>query len=318
MPAFRQYLLVALVGLGWLGACVAARASSIYEPNNLPSKAYALPSGQLVVSDDLNGTAGRPDTILGEYNMTYSTLLASADNTPGVGNGYGSELLGVPLLFNGAALFRVTGAPDLNFEGTASNGTKLHTQSGEYSVTYKVYNPAHQLVKTVTQHDSVIPGMVDNLWLPPDNSIANWTGYTTDVVVNNVYGPGTGDSLDFFTFSGLAPNAPFTAKLTFAGFDALIGLYNGNTKIATGTLVGGIPTLTGFADGTGRVKIGVTGAGDDNFTGAHLQVGAYTLQVIQVPEPAGAALFGAGAALVCLWWKGRRGERGCRRAATDC
>lgn len=301
MLAVRHYLLAAACGLAWFALAACARAEPIHEPNNSPGAAYMLPSGQMAVSDDLNGTQGRPDTLLAEYNMTYSTLLAMADNTPGVGNGLGSQLLDVPLLFNGAALFRVTGAPDTGFVGD-------HTQSGKYSITYEVHNPAHELVKTLTQYEWVTPGMVDNMWLPPDNSLADWTGYTADVTVNNIVGPGSGDSLDFYMFSGLEPFMPFTAQLTDVAFDALIGLYDGNTLVATGTLVDGVPTLSGMADSMGRVKIGVTGAGDGTFVGAHDKVGTYTLQVTAVPEPAGFVLFAAGAALLCASWRRRRGQ----------
>jgi hypothetical protein len=306
MFAARHYLLMLLAASSWLGAAVAARASSIYEPNNLPNKSFALPSKQFVVSDDLNGTAGRPLTLLAQYNPTYAAQLAMGSPLPGEWNNGGSQLFDVPLAANGMAFFRITGAPDGSFVGT-------HTQNGKYSITYKVFNPADQLVKTVTQFEWVTPGMVDNAWLPPDVSIPNWTGYKTDVVVNNVVGPGSGDSLDFFTFSGLGANMPFTARLTNFDFDAMIGLYNGNTLGTTGTLIDGVPTLTGVADSAGKVKIGITGMGDTSFVGAHTEVGQYTLQVFPIPEPSTGALLGGGGAVWLLL--GKRARRQRRRAA---
>jgi hypothetical protein len=259
----------------------------------------------MVVSDDLNGTAGRPLTLLAQYSPTYASQLAMGSPLPGEWNDGGSQLFDVPLAVNGMAFFRVTGAPDSSFAGT-------HTQNGKYSITYKVFNPADQLVKTVTQLEWVTPGMVDNAWLPPDMSIPNWTGYTTDVVVNNVVGPGSGDSLDFFMFSGLAPGMPFTARLTSFEFDAMIGLYSGNTLVATGTLVEGVPTLSGMADGTGKVKIGITGMGDASFVGAHTEVGQYTLEVFPIPEPSAGALLGGGAA---AWWLLQKRVRRLRKRA---
>jgi hypothetical protein len=305
MSVVRRYLLVAIVGLAWLSLSASLRAESIHEPNNSPGAAHALPGGQMLVSDDLNGDDGRPEILLGQYTPTYGSLLAMGSPAPGVGNGLGSQLLGIPLFSNGMAFFRVTGAPDTTFDGS-------HVQDGQYSVTYQVYDPAHQPVKTVTQYEWVTPSMIDNVWLPPDTSVANWTGYTTDVTVNNVVGPGSGDSLDFFTFSGLDPFMPFTARLTDAGFDALIGLYDGDVQVGVGMLVAGVPTLSGIADATGSVKLGVTGLGDNDFVGAHAETGQYTLEVIPIPEPAGIVLWGIGAALFCLFSKSRLVGRGAR------
>lgn len=307
MLDIRSKLLTALVVLVGLGACASVRAASIYEPNNSPSKAYGLLAGTLMVTDDLNGNVARPATILGEYGPAYGAPvvapLQTSSSAPGVGNGYGSQLLGVPLYTNGSAYFSVTGAPDFGFAGA-------HTQFGKYSTTFDVYNPAHELVKTHTELEWVTPGMIDYVWLDPDLSLADWTGYTVDVTVNNVVGPGSGDSLDYFLFSGLQPFIPFTAQLTDVEFDALIGLYDsGNSLVTLGTLVGGVPTLTGIADSMGRVKIGVTGLGDNAFQGAHAQTGIFTLVIVPVPEPDGGLMLVVGTALWCLMRKCRRGRR---------
>jgi hypothetical protein len=155
---------------------------------------------------------------------------------------------------------------------------------------------------------------LDSIWNLPDNSIPNWTGYTADVTVNNVVGPGTGDSLDFFLFSGLTPNTPFLATLPVAEFDGVLGHYSSaNVLLATSTLVEGVPTVAGVADNLGRAKIGVTGLGDSAFVGAHVEVGAYTLQIVEVPEPAGAILAACGAGLAGLYWIGRRKRAAAKR-----
>lgn len=298
VPRTNNLLRLLALGFG-IGAMGTARAT---EPNNLPSMATVLPGGQLVVHDDLNGNVGRPDTILGLYDPAYSTLMASDDESSPLGNGHASRLLGVPVRSNGSAYFRVTGAPDSTF---VSN----HMQSGQYSVRYDVRNPMGDLVpeKSFTEYESVSPLSLDNVWMNPSAPPAgflNWTGFTVDVTVNNVVGPGTGDSLDFFVFTGLAPFATISATITDAEFDALIGIYNNNTLALSS--VGGPPTLVGQADAAGNVKIGVTGLGDDTFGGAHALVGEYTLAVAVVPEPATLVLLSTGAALCGAWWLRKR------------
>ena len=301
MSSVRQKLVLALVGLLGLGAAPPVRGESIYEPNNFPATAFELPGGQFVVSDDLNGNSGRADSILGLYDPTYRTLLDSNDNAPSVGNGFGSQLLGVPLRTNGSAYFRVTGAPDAAFGGS-------HTELGRYSISYTVHGPGDEEVKSHTANEWVTPGMVDNLWLNPDDTLLDWTGYTVDVTVNNVVGRGFGDSLDFFLFSGLAPFSPFVARLTESEFPGIIGLYDAeNHRVATSVLLAGVPTIEGFADKFGRVKLGVTAEVDPQFTGEHIEMGQYTLAV--VPEPASGLMLLAGAALVCLYRNCRRGGR---------
>jgi hypothetical protein len=298
MLGVRHPLLFALASLAWLGAAPSLRASSIHEVNNSPAKAFVLPLGQMIVDDDLNGNSGRPDTILAQFDPAYGTLLAPGSPAPGIGNGGGSQLMNVPLRTNGSAYFSVTGAPDFVFEGD-------HTQFGKYSVTYKVYDPSHVLVKTVIEYEWVTPGFIDNVWLNPDPSKPNWNGYTVDVVVNNVVGPGSGDSLDFFQFSGLAPNQPFVAQIVNPGFNSLIGWYNSSNVL----LASGNPTVNGIADSMGRAKIGVTGQGDVDFAGAHAETGTYTLMVVAVPEPAAVVTLGIGTSLLCLFWNVRRLRR---------
>jgi hypothetical protein len=295
MSGVRHYLLVALAGLAWLGAMAPARASSIYEPNNSPAKAYVLPGGQTVVSDDLNGNVGRPDTILGEYDSSYSFLGMVADNTTGVGNGFGSKLTNVEVRDDGSAYFAVSGAPDGTFEGG-------HMQFGKYSVLYQVYNALHQLVKTETETEWVTPGMIDYVWLDPDDALSD-ADYTVDVTVTNVAGPGSGDSLDFFVFTGLAMGESYTVQVVNSQFSTLIGWYDSaNNRISSAA-----SSLSVTADPSGRVKIGVTGMGDTIFEGAHALTGQYTLQI--VPEPAGAVTFGLGMAVVGVYWTIRRVRR---------
>jgi hypothetical protein len=299
----RRVVGFGLIALAALVVATRARASIIgSEPNNSPSKAFALPLGLLKLSDDLNGNVGRPDTLLGEFDPAFKILSLTDDNSNPTGNHKGSQLLGVPLRANGSAYFSVTGAGDNGFTGQ-------HAQSGQYSILYQIRDAQHNLVKTLpVEFENVTPGMIDFIWLDPDPSKANWTGYTVDVTINNVVGPGTGDSLDFWTFSGLSPFQPFTAKITASTFPALTSLVNGSnaiTKISDPN--DPYATLTGTADASGKVKIGVSAVGDTLFKGEHAATGTYDLQVFPaaVPEPSSVVLAAMGA-VACLALARRR------------
>lgn len=271
-------------------------AAPIFEPNNSKATATLLNAGTLVVNDSLNGNAGRPDTILGHYNASYSTLLGSSDNGSPLGNGFASQMLGVPLDANGSAYFRITGAPDTSFIGA-------HTQSGQYYVQFDLYDSSGAFFKTLPlEFEKVDPGMLDNIWIdPPAVFEPQRVGGTVNVTIQNIVGPGSGDSLDFFWFSGLLPNQQFTATLT-ADFSARLGLFGGPSNTLQQSNGDATPTITAMADGLGRALLAVTGLGDTNFGGVHAEVGNYTLAVAPylVPEPATITLAIVGIALAAM------------------
>jgi hypothetical protein len=300
----RHLTLLVAAGLTALASVPLATA---LEPNNTPATSTVLPGGQWLVGDSLNGNVGRPDTLLGLFTPGYVALQASDDNSSPLGNNFASQLVSVPMRSDGSIYFRVSGSPDATYIGN-------HTQSGKYAWYLDVRDQNGQIVPTLSQfqNDEISPSGMDNIWLDPmaspDPLRPNWEGYTVDMTLNNVIGPGSGDSLDFFTFTGLAAFQSFTVELT-SDFAGLIGQYNGNTRIASSVIGSPIPTIIGLADSQGRVKIGVTGAADTNFTGAHIAAGQFTLQLI-VPEPAGAISLGIGAALVGCYGIRKRGRRG--------
>lgn len=297
----RNLMTIFCGALAALAVTAAARAT---EPNNTPGSATTLPAGQLSVTDSLDGNQGRPDTILGHFNASFSTLLGSDDNSSSMGNGQASEMLAVPLASNGSAYFQITGAADTSF-------IKNHTQAGRYSITLNVRDPLGNLVpdKSLIEYEDVVPHELDGVWINPSPAMpgyANWNGFTVDAIINNIVGPGTGDSLDFFTFTGFQAFEPFTVELTNAQFAGLIGWYSdANNLLGVSNPGDAIPTLSGVADSAGNVKIGVTGIGDFSFLGEHAQVGTYTLAI--VPEPTAALAMATGGIL--LGWYGTRRRR---------
>ncbi len=299
----RHLLTILLTAPAVMAAALVARAS---EPNNSPSSATMLPAGQLSVTDLLTGDTGRPDTILGHFNPSFTTMLGSDDNSSTLGDGKASEMMGVPLYSNGSAYFRVTGSDDELF-------TKNHMQSGRYSITFNVHDPLGNLVpdKSFTEFEDVTPHELDNVWINPSSpepGYSDWTGFTVDAVINNVIGPGTGDSLDFFTFTGFQAFQPFTVQLTNAEFVGLIGWYSeSNSLLEVSNPADSLPTLSGVADSSGHVTIGVTGMGDINFLGEHSQVGQYTLAF--VPEPSAGVAMAIGAVLMSWYGMARCARR---------
>jgi hypothetical protein len=285
-----------------LSAVASGRATMLN--NTTPAKAIVLTPGQFIVDGALNGTAASPSTLIGEYDPAYHTLIASSASTISPLVNAASESLSVPLRLNGSAYFRVTGAPDTAFTGAQN-------QLGKYSVEFDLYDSHHNLFQTMPLiFDDVVPGMLDNIWLDPDSDPRRAGGSVT-ITVTNLVGPGTGHSLDYYVFTGLQPDQPFTATFNNVGFNALIGLFNNaNQLTATSQSVNGVPVLVGTADHQGRALIGVTGAGDSQFKGLHDQTGQYGLELIvaPTPEPSSAVLLGLGATLAGFHWRRRRGN----------
>lgn len=305
MSSWSQLVRSVTIGIACLCALASAQAGPVVINNNTPATAYSLTTGQLIVSDSLNGNVGRPATILGQFeDSRYLTLLSSNTNGSPLGNGFASQLVGVPLRFNGSAYFSVTGAPDATFIGA-------HTQTGLYTYQFDVFDAQHNLIESIApEFENVSAGMIDNIWLDP-SADPRRVGGTVDVTINNLVGPGTGNSRDFWIFSGLAPFQDFTAKIDASTFAVMIGQFNGANALVTKSLSNDpTATISGKADALGRVKIGVTGVPDTGFIGQHALTGTYTLELlpVSVPEPSTAALAIIGGA-VGLWWRMRRRGR---------
>jgi hypothetical protein len=304
-----RQLLTLLVALVLLGGAARVHADPIFEPNNTKATPTILNSGQWSINDNLSANSGRPDTLLGHYDAAYSALLDSDDNGSTLGDGFASRLVDVPLNANGSAYFRVTGAGDISFIGA-------HSQVGQYYAQFDLYDSNHLFFKTLAlEFESVAAGFLDNLWVdPPAVPEPERAGGFVTVTIQNIVGPGTGDSVDFFLFSGLEPNEEFTAVVSSADFAVRLGWFGGPSNTLLASSEGVTPTIVGTADGLGRALLAVTGAGDTQFLGAHSEVGDYTLSVVPVvvPEPTTLAMLAMAAPLAVLLW--RRQQRQVRAA----
>jgi hypothetical protein len=213
-------------------------------------------------------------------------------------------LTGIPLELDGGAYFQVTGASDVNFAGN-------HSQAGGYYVQFDLYKANGDFFKTLPlKYESVEPNTIDNVWFnPPAVPEPERIGGTVTVTLQNIVGPGSGDSIDFFLFSGLLPNQQFTAALAATGFSPLLGQF-GNANNLLQSQGGANPMLAGVADAQGKVRLAVTGADDPQFFGQHVGVGTYSLVIspVAVPEPQSLVLAAAGAVLAGFLWRRGRGR----------
>jgi hypothetical protein len=296
----RHRLLVGLVGLISLSAVARVQAGMLYEPNNTALQAAVLPSGTYTVNASLDLV--QPETILGEFDPFYETLLQTSPSADGTV----TEWDHVPLLPNGSQYFRVSGLGDVNFTGD-------HTQTGRFSYEFKVYDGLHNLLQITFNTAEITPktatsnGSVKNIWINPpaaSDPPSPQIGGSVDVIVTDL------SDTDFYKFSGLHPFQAFTANISGETFLPRLGLWSDATT-HTASVDGSL--LTGQANSLGQVLIGVTAQGDTDFIGAHTSSGAYSLVItpgsIPTPEPGSIVLLGLGGLLAFLFRQYRCGGR---------
>lgn len=95
--------------------------------------------------------------------------------------------------------------------------------------------------------------------------------------------------LDFFTFSGLDVGSLFTAEITSAEFDPLLGLLDDSGEIlvinddkADNSV---LSVLTGRVPESGVLNFAVSGLRDIDLIGDHFEFGSYSLSLNTVPFP---------------------------------
>ncbi len=247
------------------------------EPNDTFAQATLLDAGTLSISDNLlPGTGLAPDTYLGAFDPdgfdAFEHLLADDDDSSTFGNGSASGLTNIGVNPDGSIRLIVTGDGDLDFVGE-------HEETGGYKAFVEVFNAAGSPIDEFSVTDTLQPD-VSNQHLFSNNS---WVGGNFSINLNNTVDGFTGGDVDFFTFTGLTPNAMFSAEtLSVGNIDTLLGWYNNvGTLLAqdddSGT--GVWSRLTGNVPANGQLTFAVTGNGDEQFTGGHAQQEFYDLQL---------------------------------------
>ncbi|HEX6962383.1 MAG TPA: VPLPA-CTERM sorting domain-containing protein [Lacipirellula sp.] len=258
-----------------LAACVVvaivSRHATAEEPNETFETSTILAPGVLTVNDELAaGVSGQPDTVLGIKDHFGSYYHVDDDGSP-LGNGRASGVGNVPTN-SGSIDFSISGYPDETFVGS-------HGEEGGYRVFVDVYDFFGDPVDSFSETRALTAGAVHDFSF----NDFNWIQGFYDVYIDNTVGF-TGD-VDFFTFSGLTPGAPFTAE-TFdpqsSQVDTFLGLFD-----ASGTLIdhddddgeGDLSRLEGTVPTSGSLNLAVSGFGDGSFAGSHEQSGTYELTV---------------------------------------
>jgi hypothetical protein len=246
------------------------------EPNETFETRTILPAGVLTVSDELTpGLLEAPDTLLGIRAGIFGDIVFADDDGSPIGNGYASGVGGVPIE-SGMIRFAVSGTGDDFFEGD-------HIESGQYEVFVDVYDAFDELIDSIRETRTLQSGMVDEFTYS-DPDYFNAENY--DVYIDNAVGGVTGADIDFFTFTGLAPGAMFTAQTldhASSGIDTILGLFNSSGSpidLNDDDPAGGLLSLlTGVVPAGGALTFAVSGTGDDAFTGNHIEQAPYELKL---------------------------------------
>ncbi|BBO36435.1 hypothetical protein [Lacipirellula parvula] len=258
-----------LFALSALTAILASGNARAAEPNETFATATILAPGILTVSDQL---VQPPDTILGIRNFLGAIVDVDDDSSP-LGNGHASGLTGVPTQ-NGSISFVISGYGDDDFVGS-------HGESGALDVYVQTYDSFGDPANLFTSSATLAPGSVEEYSFVDGDAILG----SYDVYIDNLGYFNVGADIDYFTFTGLTPGAPFTAQ-TFdpqsVAIDTQIGWFGDSGFLIDeddDSAGDGLSLLAGTVPANGKVTLAVTGTGDDAYLGDHFASGPYELKL---------------------------------------
>lgn len=279
--------------------------------NNIFEDRTVLEPGTSVFIDNLplNVTLG-PDITLGARNENNQLIGVNDNHDPLIlGDGTAPALFFGAVNTDGTINLDISGAGDLDFDGNIDNTTTGHSTDGEFILFVDLYAPNDgPFVTNFLSIETITPGNPILLQLNASSfGLSDITDHEFDVYTDN---NGLSD-LDYVTFTGLQPGAPFEATVTpeFDDFRSLLGLFDSNGNLIrfsdfdesshSSLIMGTIPD-------DGEVHLAVTGRsefdflGDFDFIGAHEGFGDYRLDLAIVPEPTTAGILVVGGAFLTL------------------
>ncbi|WP_428307234.1 dockerin type I domain-containing protein [Lacipirellula sp.] len=254
-----------------LATGLASALAQAAEPNETFATATILAPGVLTVSDQL---VQPPDTILGIRNFLGAIVDFDDDSSP-VGNGHASGLVGVPTQQqNGTISFVISGYGDDDFVGN-------HGESGALDVYVQTYDSFGDPANLFTSSATLAPGSVEEYSFVDEDAVLG----SYDVYIDNLGYFSVNADIDYFTFTGLTPGAPFTAQ-TFdpqnIAIDTQLGWFGDSGFLISEDDDGGsdgLSLLTGTVPPNGKVTLAVTGTNDDAYLGDHFASGPYELKL---------------------------------------
>jgi hypothetical protein len=260
----RIHILLAIV----LACCCSTLRAE--EPNDNFAQATILPAGVLSVDDDVS--VPFPNTVLA--SLDWLGFIEDVDDNSSIyGNGFASGLSGVSVNAGGTIDFLVSGHPDFDFGGN-------HNWSGEFGFEIEVFDFFGDSLGTFTDFGILEPGSAASFSYQAD---FDWDTY--NINIDNTVDDSIVGDVDFFTFTGLTPGAAFTAEVTqetLTDFDSYLGWFS-HTGFLLDTDdddgVDDLSLLQGTVPANGRLTFAVTGFGDEDFEGFHVEQADYSLEL---------------------------------------
>jgi hypothetical protein len=248
------------------------------EPNETFATRTVLSPGVLSVADELV-LPNFPDTLLGIRDL-FGDIYYVDDDSSHLGDGLASgvcilcENESVVPTNEGSIDFAVSGFGDDNFDGS-------HGEFGGYEVFVDVYDFFGDPVDSFSEIRTLAPGVVHEF----SYAEFEWIDGFYEVYIDNTVG---GSDVDFFTFTGLAPGAAFTARTLDPesnGIDTYLGWFDSSgppleaDDDSGGGPFGNLSLIEGTVPANGMLTFAVTGVGDVDFLGDHGEFGDYQLQL---------------------------------------